>query len=156
MTLTTHSLAGAVIGKYVKNPWAVIVLAVILHFILDTFRHGEYVESFDKSVTVKNSAGKVILDFCIGSLIVAAYIFISRPDLIQARNMIIGASFSMIPDLITAVYWKFRFKILDKYYHFHSKFLHKLPRGSKEREWNLRNATNDIIISAIAIILLFI
>ncbi len=42
MILTTHTLTGAVVGKCVNNTWLIMILSVILHFILDTFRHGEY------------------------------------------------------------------------------------------------------------------
>lgn len=155
MILTTHALTGAVIGKYIKNPWLVVALAIIAHFIMDTFRHGEYVEVFSKNTSIKNSGWKVALDFLIGLIIVSVIIHLQPLAAWQIKNMYIGATASVLPDLVTALYWKFRWNFLKKYYEFHT-WVHKYPRKSPERQWNLRNAANDIVISFIDIVLLFL
>jgi hypothetical protein len=155
MILTTHALTGAVIGKNIENPWLIIILSIAVHFIIDSFRHGEYVEVFSKNTSIKNSGWKVILDLSAGIALICAIIAIQRPARITINNIILGVFFSLLPDFITFIFWKFRWKFLEKYYTFHS-WVHKYQRHAPEREWTLRNAANDILISIIAIIFLVI
>ena len=152
MILTTHALTGAVIGKNIDNIWLIIIASIFTHFILDSFRHGEYVESFDKKVTIRNTWWKVGLDFLSGLFIIFALISWKDFDFIKIRNILIGSFFSMFPDFLTFLYWKFNLKFMEKIYKFHS-WVHRSPRYSKEREWNFLNAQNDISISTLAIIL---
>lgn len=156
MILTTHALTGAVIGKSLENPWLIIILSIAVHFIMDTFRHGEYVELFNDETGFKKSGWKVVLDLFSELAIIFSFMYFSHPNSLQAKNILLGSSFSIFPDFITFLYWLFRRSlILKKYYQFHS-WLHKYPRQAPERQWNLRNARNDILISAIAITLLFL
>lgn len=156
MILVTHELVGAAIGEKIHNPWLIVIFSLAMHFVLDTFRHGEYVESFDSLVAFKNTWRKVVLDFLTGMVIIIIYLVIRKPDAFIVKNICLGVFFSVIPDFITFIYWKYRFALLEKYYAFHSKFLHSYLPGVPERAWNLQNAANDIIISLIAIIILFI
>ena len=71
------------------------------------------------------------------------------------ENMLLGAFFSMFPDFLTLLYWKGGLKFLKKPFDFHA-WVHPYPPFAPEREWNLKNALNDIIISILAIILLII
>lgn len=156
MILVTHALVGAAIGEKIHNPWLIVICSLAMHFVLDTFRHGEYVESFDKKVTFKNTWRKVALDFFIGIFIVSLLIYLNRFNALQIKYIFLGVFFSIVPDFITFIYWKYRFAFLEKYYAFHSRFLHSFPPGAPERAWTLRNATNDIVTSLIALIILFI
>jgi hypothetical protein len=155
MILATHELVGAAIGAKIHNPWLIIIFSIAMHFVLDTFRHGEYVESFDSKVAFKNTWHKVALDFFSGIIVILIYLAIRKPDAFVMKDIFLGVFFSIIPDFITAIYWKYRFAFLKKYYAFHS-WCHKYPRNSPERLWNLRNAANDIIFSILAIIILFV
>lgn len=155
MTSTVHILTGAVIGKNIESPYLVITISIALHFLMDHLRHGEYVEVFDKNTSVKKSGWKVLLDIILGLSIILLFIHLKKLETWQTKNIIVGIFFSTLPDIITFLYWKFRWKFLEKYYAFHS-WCHKYPRFSKEREWNWRNSFNDIIISLLAISLLFL
>ncbi len=155
MILATHSLTGAVIGKYVNDSWLVILLSIVIHFLMDNLRHGEYEESFDSQAAFKNTWWKAALDLAAALLFIALFINFEKLTVLKIRNVLIGSFFSMFPDLLTFLYWKFRLKFLLPIYRFHS-WAHRYPRFSKEREWNLRNAVNDIAISVIAIIILLI
>ncbi|MFA6382806.1 MAG: hypothetical protein WCX17_00070 [Parcubacteria group bacterium] len=155
MILATHELVGAAIGAKIHSPWLIIIFSLAMHFVLDTFRHGEYVESFDSKVAFKNTWHKVALDFFIGIIVILIYLAIRKPNSFVMKDIFLGVFFSILPDFITFIYWKYRFAFLEKYYAFHS-WCHKYPRNAPERAWNLRNAANDIIISLIAIIILFI
>lgn len=155
MILTTHALAGAVIGKNIDNLWIVIVLSVTIHFIMDTLRHGEYVESKNPKTTLGNSLWKILLDLSIGFLIVGYFIYHSQAKNIQIINISLGVIFSVVPDFLTCLYWLFHFKFLKRLCYFHGYVVHRYPPTSPERKWNFRNARNDILISALVIILLF-
>jgi hypothetical protein len=155
MILSTHALVGAVIGKNIESPWLIIILALIVHFIMDTFRHGEYVESTNPKTTFKNTLWKIVLDFSIGISIVGYFIFHNNPEAIQIRNIFLGVIFSIIPDFLTGLHWIFRFKFLKKLSYFHGYIVHRYPPLSPERKWTIRNAWNDIIFSTISIIILF-
>jgi hypothetical protein len=153
MILATHALTGAVIGKNINNVWLIIITAIFMHFVFDSFRHGEYLQTIDKESTVKNTWWKVGLDLFSGLLIIFAFIFWKDLDLIKIRNILIGSFFSIFPDLLTFLYWKFKIKFLKRIYLFHS-WIHRNPPYSEGKEWNLRNARNDIVISLVSIILL--
>lgn len=151
MILTTHALVGAVIGKNIESPWLIAALSIIIHFILDTFGHGEYLNQNSKL----KEFWKVGIDLAVGySLIIIAVYFSDFPAA-KIKNIIIGSFASIFPDMLTFLYWKVNFKFLQFYIDFHQKF-HRYPPFSKEREWNLRNAKNDIIVSIIAIIFFLI
>jgi ABC-type antimicrobial peptide transport system permease subunit len=155
MILVTHALTGAVIGKKIANPWLIIILSIFIHFILDSFRHGEYVEVFSKNTSIKNSGWKVILDLFTSFVLIFTIIVFQNFSKATIINIAFGIIFSLLPDFITFLFWKFRWKFLEKYYAFHS-WLHKYPRHAPQREWTFQNITNDILISVAAIILLLI
>lgn len=125
-------------------------MAIIMHYTLDTFRHGEYL---DRKSTVANTWWKIAIDLSLGCGIVIFYISIALPPSEIVRNIMIGMFFSMFPDLLTLLYWKLHFKFLKKLFDFHA-WIHPYPKGDKRYDWTLRNATNDIIFSSIAILLL--
>lgn len=151
MILTTHALVGAAIGKNIESPWLVAALSIIIHFILDIFRHGEYLNQNSKL----KEFWKVAIDLTVGYSIIIIVIFSSDFSDIRIKNILIGSFASIFPDMLTFLYWKVNLKFLQSYFNFHQKF-HRYPPFSKEREWNLRNAANDIIVSLIAIIFFLI
>ena len=156
MILATHALVGAAIGKNISNPLLIILLSVPIHFFLDTFRHGEYFDS--RVATVKDTAWKVLLDLSVGGAIMLAYFIGAKPSFEVIRNMLLGSFVSMLPDLLTMLYWKFHSKWLGKIKKFHtlSHRYDRFPKFSPERQWTIRNAMNDVIFSLIAIILIFL
>lgn len=155
MILVTHILAGAVIGENLDNPWLIIPTAILGHFALDALPHGEYINSFKKKLTFKNTWWKVGLDLLSGLLIVFLFIFLSGFTVVKIENILIGVFFSILPDFLNLLYWKFGFKFLEKIHNFHH-WIHRSSQNMKNNNWNLQNAKNDIIISIIAITLLFI
>ena len=156
MILTTHALTGAVIGKYVKNPWEVILISLIVHYLMDGIRHAEYFD--DRIAKFKDTWWKVAIDLLIPFSIIYLYIYSSQLDYKTVENIIIGSFFSVLPDGFTLLYWFSGKKYFISIKKFHNWAHHydKCPKHSPERQWKLKNITNDIIISIIAIILLFI
>ena len=157
MILTTHALVGAAIGSEIKNPWIIIPVVLVIHYFLDSFRHGEYID--DRKDGVKSAWWKIIIDLSIGFSIIFSFIHLNGSDLKIISNILIGTFFSMFPDLLTLLHWKFKNnKTLRKIKKIHS-FAHrytKFPKYSPERQWTLRNAVNDILVSILAIFILFI
>jgi len=152
MILATHELVGAAIGSKIHNPWLIIIFSIAMHFVLDTFRHGEYL---DRKSTLKNTLWKVALDLSAGLIIIIFYILIKHPVHATILNILLGVFISILPDSLTFLYWQLGVKFLKKPFEFHT-WLHAYPQGAPERAWTLRNATNDIIISIIAIIIFFL
>lgn len=156
MILATHALTGAVIGKNVDDPFLIIFFSLAIHYVMDSFRHGEYFDS--RVATVEDTAWKVISDLSFAGIILLIYFAYLEPDFHTFINVLIGAFFSMFPDLLSILYWKFRFRIFYLLMEFHA-FAHRygrFPKFSPERQWTPRNALNDILISTIMIILLFL
>jgi hypothetical protein len=104
MILTTHALTGAVIGKNLNNPWLIIILSIIAHFVMDSFRHGEYVEVFSKNTSIKNSGWKVILDLFVGITLVFAISVFQGFDKETLKNIVLGSASPMFPDFITFLF----------------------------------------------------
>lgn len=153
MILTTHALVGATIGKYVQNPFLLTAILIPLHYILDIFRHGEYL---NKKSTFKDTTWKVTLDLSLAFAIIFFAISFQNVNQVIMISMLTGAFISMFPDLLTVLYWKLNFKFLKKTYALH-QFVHcRFADGSPERAWTLRNAINDIVFSIVAITFLFL
>ena len=157
MILSTHALVGAAIGRNIENPWLVILVSLAVHFILDTFRHGEYLD--DRIDTFRKTWWKIAIDIAILSLIVGTAIFSKNLNQQQIINVLLGVFFSMLPDATTFLYWLFKWKWLKPIKNFHTWVhlsINKIPKYAPERQWKLKNAVNDIVISALAILIIFL
>jgi hypothetical protein len=152
MILTTHALIGAAIGKNVDNFWLIPAITIPLHFLMDNFRHGEYL---DRNSKIYNTWWKIALDLAAAFAIVFGIAYFKNFDFHMILMVFSGMFFSMLPDLTTLLYWEFHLNFLGKIHNFHV-WCHRYPPFSKQRQWNLRNAYNDIIFSIIAIIILLL
>jgi hypothetical protein len=153
MILTTHILAGALIGREINNPYAVAGLAVAVHFALDLLPHGDYLNKKSKL----REFWKVAVDLTVGLGTVYAIFFIRDPisnNALYIQNIAIGIFFSLLPDGTTFLYWKMGMNFLKPLKRFHEK-LHCYPNSSPKREFRLKNNLFDILISLVAIITLF-
>lgn len=156
MILATHALTGAVIGKYIPNPYAIVAISLAVHYFMDFIRHAEYFD--DRVATIKDTWRKVALDIIFGLSTISLFLYSYNPNFEESKNILLGAFFSMLPDLLTVIHWKYKkLPILPEIKKFHS-WAHnysKIPKYAPERQWNLRNARNDIIISLLATAILF-
>lgn len=152
MTLSTHALVGATLGKEIDNPFILIPVAIAVHFFLDTLRHGEYL---DRNSTFKKVWWKATIDVTLSLCVIILFIYAQKFNISKVKNILFGVFFSLFPDLLTLLHWESNSKILEKISRFHN-WIHKYPRFSKEREWSLRNSINDILISTVSIAILFI
>lgn len=102
MILSVHLLAGAAISSKARNYWAIFILALLSHFILDAIPHWEYAGlgtnisgDFFMAVTVK-----ALLDILVGVSIIC-WLFKSS-KLIQPALW--GAFFALLPDGLIFIY----------------------------------------------------
>ncbi|MDD5489723.1 MAG: hypothetical protein PHP25_03550 [Candidatus Moranbacteria bacterium] len=151
MILTTHILSGAALGANVENPWAVAVLSVVLHFVLDTLPHGDYLNR--KSSILE--FWKVLVDIAISILILIGIVNCCRQmsDPITTRNIFIGIFFSLLPDGTTFMYCHLGMKFLKPVKKFH-EYLHFYKNGAPQRQFSLRNNLFDILVSLISLMFL--
>jgi hypothetical protein len=154
MLLPTHALTGMVIGKYVSNPWIIIPASLLLHYLIDSFRHGEY---WEKNNTAKNFWWKID---ALATIVIIVLIFLLKDfGSENIRNMLLGAFFSLLPDLLSALQYLFpKIKVLNwqKKIHAWTHNYSHFPQHSAERQWTLRNSLNDLLISLVAIAFLFL
>lgn len=149
MILTTHILAGAVLGREINNPYAVAGLAIAVHFALDLLPHGDYL---DKKSSFKEF-WKVAIDLALGLGTVYAIFFLrDAASTANLENIAIGIFFSLLPDGTTLLYMM-GINSLKPIKKFHEK-LHYYPESSPKRKFRLKNNLFDILISLIAIITL--
>ena len=136
MTLTTHAVAGALIGAVAyHNPAFAVVAAILSHPLLDAIPHWDYSLSsgdFDENNPMENSintSGKKFLtdlmkigfDFCAG-LVIVAIMFRNTSWQIFAIAFICALC-AIAPDPLQFVYWKTRSKIIEPFQRFHM-YLH--------------------------------
>lgn len=156
MILATHALTGAVIGKNVESPFLVIIISFIVHYLMDSLRHGEYFDS--RFAKLKDTWWRVALDLSIPIITLSTFAYFENPGPLEMRNILLGSFFSMLPDGFTLIFWKYpRNSLLSQIKKFHETFHRygRFPKFSPERQWTFRNAWNDIWISLLAIIILF-
>ena len=74
MILVTHALVGAAIGSKINNPWIIIPVVLAVHYLMDGFRHGEYID--DRKDNVKNTWWKISIDLSFGLLIIFSFFLV--------------------------------------------------------------------------------
>lgn len=150
MVLTTHALVGAAIGKYSNNLAVIAGASVVMHYAMDILRHGDY---YEEERTLFQGFIKELLDLLIAGILISAIIYFKKPAITEIYYMLWGVVWSLLPDLLTLLYDKFNIKFLGGIYKF-NYWIHHLLYTDSERQWVLKNLTNDFIISSAAIILL--
>ena len=155
MILTTHILSGALVGAEIKNPFYVAIISVAVHFLLDLFPHGDYLNKKSRL----REFWKVAIDLAVGLGIVLAVIYLrnetsNKPLMI---NLSIGILFSLLPDGITFLCYWMKMKFLKPIYDFHQR-LHLIhyPDFAPEREFRLRNNLWDMLVSVVSLIILIL
>ncbi|MDP1846097.1 MAG: hypothetical protein Q8L09_05185 [Candidatus Moranbacteria bacterium] len=150
MILTTHILSGAVLGANIQNPYAVAGLSIALHFLLDLFPHGDYL---NKKSGLREF-WKVAIDLAIGFSLIAAILFCRGfTSTGGLQNIAIGIFFSLLPDGTTFLHIWMKMKFLKPVKDFHES-LHRHENGSPERQFRLKNNLWDILFSLIFFILI--
>jgi len=150
MVLATHALVGAVIGKYSNNLALIAAASVILHYAMDILKHGDY---YEEKRSFSQGFSKEFLDLSIAGILILFIIYLNKSTVTEIYYMLWGISWSLLPDFLTLIYDKFNLNFIAPIYRL-NRWAHDLFYTDAERVWNLKNLTNDFIISAFAIILL--
>ncbi len=150
MILTTHILSGTVLGENIKNPYIIAVSSLVVHFLLDMFPHGDYLNKKSRW----REFWKVAVDLAVGFGLVFAITFLKDiTDTTVLKNIFIGIFFSLLPDGTTFLYIWMKMKFLRPVKDFHEN-LHLFKNGAPQREFRFKNNLWDIFISLILILLL--
>lgn len=110
MLTIVHLLVGAAIGKNVESIFLIIVIALISHWIMDSIPHysprapAGLRENGFSGVDMKELILKSI-EPILGIALVAFLIYRNKE---LALPMVIGAFFAWVPDLMTAIIWKYQ------------------------------------------------
>lgn len=111
MVLTSHILAGAVIGAEVKNIWAVFGLGLASHYLMDALPHWDY--SVELNLKKNKDMAKIGLDLLIGLTIV--FMVVESLD----WYLLAGIFFALLPDLIQFLCFGFSLDFLKPLVRFH-------------------------------------
>jgi len=155
MIYLIHALVGGLIGGYVNSVPAVIILAVLSHFLLDMLPHwdGPYNKPYFEK-TGKLRAHKAMyyietFDFIIAaiSVIIFAQVF----PMMSGKMITLGVVSSLAPDIIKLGYFSplRDQKLYMGYLKFHSKI-------QNEVSWKKGIAVQLILLAAILILIHFL
>jgi len=140
-------LLGALIGSKINNIFFAIILAFLSHYFLDTFPHIEYpIENIVKKQWRKAlpDFSRVILDFCLGILLIA---------LLSNNHPIIYicAFFAILPDGFSILDLIFKNKLLREHSKFHQEKIHTMKNKKFSKFWRI---SSQVVAGIICIILL--
>ena len=112
MILTPHLLAGAAIGSRVHDWWAIAVLSIASHYLLDAIPHSQYKVRFLKT---KSSRKEIIIDLFKITVDFASGLFFVAFVGIKSLNfpyMMVGMAMAVMPDFLQFLYYLQKNKFL--------------------------------------------
>jgi len=152
MILATHILTGTLVGAKIRNPFSIVAVSVILHYLLDSIPHGEYLNRKSKFA---KTWWKVTLDIFVGLLLSGIILFskgwIFEKDMLG--RIILAILFSLLPDLTTLIFMMTKGKILKSLYRL-NQWAHGYTDDSASPEFTFKNFRFEFAINLIALALL--
>lgn len=116
MILSTHLIIGGAVGSQINNPAVAFSINLLLHYLLDSLPHWDYLDK-----VLKKDIPKIMLDFIIGLLLLFPLHFIfSQFQEVNTTTFLIGAAAAVLPDLLQGFHNLLGFNFLN----FHSRFHH--------------------------------
>lgn len=137
MLSTAHLVTGAVIGKYVNDPWQIFILSVMMHFVLDMLPHWDPKFVKNRSWFLKGS-----IDLLIGFLLC----FWLLGGSLNANTML-GMLSSILPDVMTMMIVVGGLKQIDFLVKWHKKIQNK-----KSNIWGLFSQLVIVVLMSLALI----
>lgn len=143
MILLVHMLFGAAIGASIKNVYLALILAFLSHYLLDLFPHIEYSiktvgeKQWHKSLS---NAIKVLLDFCLGALLILIF---SRYTL----AIFSCALLAILPDCLSLLGAIFPNKIFKIHNYLHWEKIHFLRDKKISNLWRIFTQVLVVVIS---------
>lgn len=144
MILTPHILSGAAVATQTSNPILVILLATVLHYILDAVPHWDY----DIYSSKKTAIQKISVDIFAASLIVLFAIW--NLPLEKQLLILMGGFFGVLPDGILFLNIISGNTLFVRYVKFHH-FWHWLIAKKEQRPPLALGILPQILIAAISI-----
>ncbi len=162
MILSVHMLAGAAIGSKAKKYWAIFILAIISHFVLDAIPHWEYATQFIDAanydfmvITLKAS-----IDLIAGAATI--YFILRSSNLLRPASTslggpaLLGAFFGLLPDGFNFLYFLFKITLgwnITPLYYFMT--LHNKIHFTDGNNLLLWRAVAEVVVAIIAIFILW-
>lgn len=117
MILATHLIVGAAVGSQINNPAAGFSINLLLHYLLDSIPHWDYLDKI-----LKKDIPKIAVDFLAGVIIlIPLYLIFSQS--INLTAFLLGAAAGVLPDFLQGLYNLFGLHFLNFHHRFHS-FIH--------------------------------
>lgn len=126
MTLTTHTLIGAVLAKMTGNPLLAFLLGFTTHYLVDIVPHGDnrLSENFRiKKKKRKEIAAFLMIDACIAIFFVL--LLANTRDIASMRTFTWGIVGAVLPDFLVGLYDLTQSRLLRWNYRLHF-FFHDL------------------------------
>lgn len=117
MILVTHLIVGAAVGSQINNPAAGFSINLLLHYLLDSIPHWDYLDKI-----LKKDIPKIAVDFLVGVMLLVPLYFIFS-DVINPTMFLLGAAAGILPDILQGLYNLFGLKFLNFHHRFHH-FIH--------------------------------
>lgn len=114
MILSTHLVVGATVGSQIGNPAAAFTINLMLHYLLDSLPHWDYLDK-----VLKKDVPKILLDFIIGIVLLIPLYWLFSPS-INLASFLLGAAAAVLPDFLQGMRNLFHLDFLQ----FHSRFHH--------------------------------
>ena len=144
-------LVGAAIGYRVRSFWAIFVVAIFFHFLLDRLPHWEYHGKFDsQKIQLRELSHiffKALLDLSTGAFI----LWIFWKDSPYLSYISVGAFISILPDGMTFLHLLMRVllkrdnPVLEKFYWLHEK--NHIQNSRNYPLWGLAAQSLVVILS---------
>jgi hypothetical protein len=142
--MIVHLLLGGIIGEEFHSLFAIFILGLLSHFILDLIPHWD--GYFDKRGFEKNGRAEILRKDVIIHLLDVVFVVIAFTFFVDTKAIAVGCFAAVLPDLVKLGYFTplKRNKNFKRYLKFHSKI---------QKDVSLKRG---LLIQAILIVLLVI
>lgn len=162
MIFTPHIIVGAVIGAKTQDLGLIVILALLIHFIMDKLPHWDYswrgVKDFKKDKNFKaffSDSLKMVADLTFGFLIIFLILWYKNILISDYLPFILFAIFiSLLPDILYGFNWLLIGKS-NKFTRF-IEYLHFPEDKQKEGKITFLGLSTEILTIVIAIIILLL
>lgn len=126
MFLSVHTCAGAIVGRFIPNPFIAFLLGIISHFLMDLIPHGDrgVYDRYKKGKFVRRAFAIVLLDGIFSIYIVMLVLTVNN-KVGSELNIAFGIVGATLPDALTVVYEITKTKFLKWVHKLHFK-IHRL------------------------------
>lgn len=153
MFIAAHAVSGALIAHQVDNPWIVIFLAFVSHFVLDIIPHGDYHHVHDYYHGGKQMVRRLYNTILIDSIatVIVATILLSYTT-IDRTLLALGIISAILPDMLVGIHESWKKSKLAWFNKMHFKVHNALAKSMTMRPFPGAIGQFILIIAMLAII----